>query len=184
MDTEEYTKDLISALNGLDHASIKAVGNTIRQAWKRGASIFVFGNGGSGAAASHLAEDLGKMTTPDFDRPDGRMRIISLTDNTPYILCLANDLGYDQVFSQQMMNLARAGDVAIGISGSGNSPNVVKAFERAREMGMTSIGIVGYDGGKVKVLSDLSVHVRSFDMQICEDIHMHIIHQLVKLMMA
>jgi D-sedoheptulose 7-phosphate isomerase len=184
LDPKGYTEELIRVLKGLDHAPITALANMIREAKERGATVYVFGNGGSGAASSHLSEDLGKMTTPDFVDHKGRLRILSLTDNTPYILCLANDLGYDQVFSQQLMNLARAGDIAIGISGSGNSKNVIVALEKAKAMGLTTVGILGYDGGRIKGMVDLSIHVRSFDMQICEDVHMHVIHQLVKLLMV
>lgn len=184
MDPKEYTDELIRVLGGMDHGPIITLAQTIKGAKDRGATVFVFGNGGSGAASSHLSEDLGKMTTPDFDDPKGRLRILSLTDNTPYILCLANDLGYEHVFSQQLMNLARPGDIAIGISGSGNSKNVMLALEKAREMGLTTAGILGYDGGRIKDMVDLCVHVRSFDMQICEDVHMHIIHQLVKMLMV
>ena len=183
MDPVEYTNELVRILKGLNHEPILDLADMIRDAKRRGASIFVFGNGGSGAAASHLAEDLGKMTTPDFGSPEGRLRIISLTDNTPYILCLANDLGYEHIFSQQLMNLARPGDIAIGISGSGNSKNVVMALEKAREIGVTTVGILGYDGGSIKTIVDLAIHVPSFDMQVCEDVHMHIIHHLVKQLM-
>lgn len=184
MEPHEYTEELIRVLKGLDHGPILDLADMIRDAQRRGGCVFVFGNGGSGAAASHLAEDLGKMTTPDPGSPEGRLRILSLTDNTPYLLCLANDLGYEEVFSQQMMNLARRGDLAIGISGSGNSKNVIKALEKAREMGMTTVGILGYDGGRIKPMVDLAVHVPSFDMQVCEDVHMHIIHHLVKQLMV
>jgi len=184
MEPAAYTDELIRVLKDLDHGPILDLADAIRVVKERGGSVFVFGNGGSGAAASHLAEDLGKMTTPDYGSHEGRLRIISLTDNTPYILCLANDLGYEHVFSQQLMNLARPGDLAVGISGSGNSKNVILALEKAREMGLTTAGVLGYDGGKIRSIVDLSIHVPSFDMQVCEDVHMHIIHHLVKQLMV
>ncbi|MFW3146697.1 MAG: SIS domain-containing protein [Thermoplasmatota archaeon] len=180
MDHEAYTEQVIETMRKLDLEKVRELVEMLRDARSGDSSIYIFGNGGSGAAASHFAEDVGKMTIPDYDKPQGRFRIMSLTDNTPYILCLGNDLGYDQIFSQQLMNLGREGDVAIGISGSGNSENVVLALKAARDMGMKTAALVGYDGGRIKGMVDLAVHVPSMDMQVCEDLHMHIIHHVVK----
>jgi D-sedoheptulose 7-phosphate isomerase len=94
----------------------------------------------------------------------------------PLILALANDFGYDEIFKQQLINLAQKDDVLIAISGSGNSPNIIKAVEYAKEIGMKTIGFSGYDGGKLKALADYNVHVESFCMEVCEDIHSVISH--------
>jgi D-sedoheptulose 7-phosphate isomerase len=180
LDLAGYTNTVIEAMKGLDHGALERLIGAMRTVHSRGGAIFVFGNGGSGAASSHLAEDVGKMTIPDYESPEGRYRIMSLTDNSPYLLCLGNDLGFESVFEQQLMNLARPGDLAIGISGSGNSKNVVRAIAAARRMGLTTAGILGYDGGALMGMVDIPVHVRSMDMQVCEDLHMHIIHQIVR----
>lgn len=180
MDHEAYTEQVIETMRKLELGKVGELADMLRDARSRDSAVYIFGNGGSGAAASHFAEDVGKMTIPDYERPEGRFRIMSLTDNTPYILCLGNDLGYEQIFSQQLMNVGREGDVAIGISGSGNSMNVVLALEAAKVMGMKTAALVGYDGGRIKKMVDLAVHVPSMDMQVCEDLHMHIIHHVVK----
>lgn len=180
LDLASYTATVMETMKGLDHGAVQRLITAMREVHSRDGAIYVFGNGGSGAASSHLAEDVGKMTIPDQESPTGRYRIMSLTDNSPYLLCLGNDLGFESVFEQQLMNLARPGDLAIGISGSGNSKNVVRAIEAAKRMGLTTAGILGYDGGALKGMVDIPVHVRSMDMQVCEDLHMHIIHQIVK----
>jgi D-sedoheptulose 7-phosphate isomerase len=180
LDLAGYTDTVIGVMKGLDHGAVLRLIDAMKDVHSRGGAIYVFGNGGSGAASSHLAEDVGKMTIPDYESPSGRYRIMSLTDNSPYLLCLGNDLGFESVFEQQLMNLARPGDLAIGISGSGNSKNVVRAIAAAKKMGLNTAGILGYDGGVLKGMLDIPVHVRSMDMQVCEDVHMHIIHQIVK----
>jgi len=183
MDLKAYTRKVVEKLEDLDTDPIEALIGAMRDVKARGGAIYIFGNGGSGAAASHFAEDVGKMTTKDTESHLGRFRIMSLTDNTPYILCLGNDLGYERIFEQQLMNLARPGDLAIGISGSGNSENVVRAVAAAKRMGLTTAALLGYDGGKLKPMVDIAVHVPSMDMQVCEDLHMHIIHQIVRALM-
>ena len=180
MDLEGYTQNVIDQLKELDHSQIEKLISAMKDVKDQGGAVYIFGNGGSGAAASHFAEDVGKMTVPDLGSHEGRFRIMSLTDNTPYILCLGNDLGYEHIFEQQLMNLARRGDLAIGISGSGNSKNVVLAIQAARKMGLATAALLGYDGGKLKGMVDIPVHVPSMDMQVCEDLHMHIIHQVVR----
>ncbi|MCU0799148.1 MAG: SIS domain-containing protein [Candidatus Thermoplasmatota archaeon] len=180
LDIADYTTTVMETMKGLDHGAVQRLIVAMKDVRSRDGAIYVFGNGGSGAASSHFAEDVGKMTIPDLESPKGRYRIMSLTDNSPYLLCLGNDLGFESVFEQQLMNLARPGDLAIGISGSGNSKNVVRAIAAAKRMGMTTAGILGYDGGVLKGMVEIPVHVRSMDMQVCEDLHMHIIHQIVK----
>lgn len=151
----------------------------LHQARLAGRRIFVFGNGGSAATASHFAQDLAKGAAPHVASARGRFRALSLTDNTPYLLALANDLGYETVFRQQLMTLAQPGDVAIGISGSGKSPNVLAAIRYAKEIDMVTVGLTGFDGGQLRSLVDYSVHVASMVMEAVEDAHMAVCHAIV-----
>lgn len=135
--------------------------------------IFVMGNGGSGATASHLMCDLAKMTIcPDSPR----FRIIALTDNIPIMLAWANDSSYDDIFVEQLKNLMNPGDVVLGISGSGNSPNVIKAIEYANENECITIGWTGFDGGKLANAAQTAIVVPSNNMQRIEDVHMVLTH--------
>ncbi len=142
-----------------------------------GRKIFVAGNGGSGATAAHYSCDLslGVSKINYLDNYD-RFNVISLTTNLPLILAIANDYGYDEIFKQQLINLANAGDILIAISGSGNSKNIIKAVKYAKGNGIITIGICGYDGGKLKETADYSIHVESNLMEACEDIHSIIGH--------
>jgi D-sedoheptulose 7-phosphate isomerase len=135
--------------------------------------VIIMGNGGSAATASHFACDLGKGTLAP-GQP--RFRVISLTDNMPLFSALANDFGYDQVFSEQLKSLVREGDVVIGISGNGNSPNVLNGIRAAREAQAITVGLVGFDGGALKDLADLSIHVPSDCMEQVEDVHVILEH--------
>ena len=138
-------------------------------------TIFLIGNGGSAANASHFGQDLAKGTLSSMDATR-RFRVIPLTDNIGFITALANDEGYDSIFEQQLRNLARSGDLLVAISGSGNSPNVIRAVEYARSLHMTVIGVTGFDGGKLKPLSDVSVHVPVDDMGMTEALHAVVFH--------
>src|SRR5690606_15345673 len=140
--------------------------------------VFIIGNGGSGANASHLCEDLGKGTLTDFDNQK-RLKVLSLTDNTPYILAWANDTDYERVFVEQLKNFAQPGSLLIAISGSGNSPNVLRAVEYANENGIRTFGISGYDGGRLKHLCQQNLHVPSFDMGAVESVHMVLFHYVL-----
>jgi len=139
----------------------------------------MFGNGGSGANASHVCEDLNKGTIHDFENQK-RLKVMSLTDNTPAILAWANDNGYESIFVEQMKNFAQPGDLAIGLSGSGNSANVIKAIEYANTVEMQTIGCTGYDGGALKQIARYSLHVPSFNMGITEAIHLIIFHHIIE----
>ncbi len=142
--------------------------------------IFVMGNGGSGATASHLMCDLGKMTIcPDSPR----FKIIALTDNIPLMLAWANDSCYDDIFVEQLKNLMDPGDVILGISGSGNSPNVIKAIDYANEHGGITIGWTGFEGGKLANAAQTALVVPSHNMQRIEDVHMvltHLVSSLIR----
>ena len=149
----------------------------LERAYHRNRRIFIFGNGGSGATASHFCEDLAKGTL-NGKKDIKRFKVISLTDNVPFILALANDEGYENVFEGQLRNLAEPGDVAIGISGSGNSPNVIKAIEFAGKNQMITVGMTGFNGGNLRRLVQHSIHVPIHDMGIIESVHSIITHYI------
>jgi len=140
-----------------------------------GRTVFFFGNGGSAATSSHMSQDLGKLTILEGKK---RFRSVSLTDPLPLILAWANDRAYAEVFAEQVKSQGRAGDLVIGISGSGNSPNVLRALEEARKMGLITVGFIGTGGGKMKPLCDVPIVVASGNMQHIEDLH-HILLHLV-----
>lgn len=163
-------------------AEVQALADAIFECYESGRFVFVIGNGGSGSNASHFCEDLGKGTLArdDFDN-DGkkRLRIISLTDNTPYILAWGNDEGFDRVFVEQLKNLASPGDLLIAISGSGNSPNILRAVEWANRNGVKTFGCTGFSGGKLRNLAHENLHVPLDDMGIVESIHLTAFHWVV-----
>jgi D-sedoheptulose 7-phosphate isomerase len=149
----------------------------LERAYHRNRRIFIFGNGGSGATASHFCEDLAKGTL-NGKKDIKRFKVISLTDNVPFILALANDEGYENVFEGQLRNLAEPGDVAIGISGSGNSPNVIKAIEFADKNQMITVGMTGFNGGNLRRIVQHSIHIPIHDMGIIESVHSIITHYI------
>jgi D-sedoheptulose 7-phosphate isomerase len=144
-------------------------------AYEQQHAIFLFGNGGSAALASHFACDLGKGTVNGSSK---RFRVIALTDNVPLMTAWANDSHYDDIFSEQLANFAGPGDVAFAISGSGNSPNVLKALRTARQAGSTTAGLTGFSGGKMLGLCDACIVVPCDNMQIIEDLHLCVAHSL------
>jgi D-sedoheptulose 7-phosphate isomerase len=169
-------------LTRVDPREVQALGNAVLDAYRRRKMVFVIGNGGSGSNASHFCEDAGKCTIrrEDFDNDaKPRLRILSLTDNTPYILAWANDEGFERVFAEQLKNLASPGDLLIAISGSGNSPNVLRAVEWANKNGLTTFGLTGYSGGKLKALAQQNLHVPLDDMGVVETIHLAAFHWVV-----
>jgi D-sedoheptulose 7-phosphate isomerase len=175
----EYLDRLKSELSRVQLAEVEAWADLLFQAWRDDKFVFVFGNGGSGTTATHMSEDLGKSTLPDEDLRDEskkRLKIMSLTDNVGWILAVANDLDYDQVFVQQLMNYGSAGDLAIGISGSGNSANVLHAIDWANRHGLVTLGLTGYDGGQLRKLAQHGMHVPLDDMGMVESIHLCLYH--------
>src|SRR5688572_19817881 len=125
------------------------------RAWEHDVFVFIFGNGGSGTTASHMAEDLGKSTLRPEDLKDEskkRLKFLSLTDNLGWIMAVGNDVGYEHIFLQQLMNYGREGDVVLAISGSGNSPNILAAVDWANRHGLITYGLTGYSGGKLKAM--------------------------------
>jgi len=141
-----YTKHLIEIFSNLDHTAIETVINVLKEARAKGNTIIFIGNGGSAATASHFAEDLAYGTRLNGQ---GLFRAITLND-LPHLTAIANDEGYENIFATQLECLLEPGDVVIGISGSGNSPNIIKAVEYANRNGGITIGLLGFDGGKMK----------------------------------
>jgi D-sedoheptulose 7-phosphate isomerase len=169
-------------LGRIDPAEIKALADAIYRCYEDRRFVFVIGNGGSGSSASHFCEDLGKCTLrrEDFDNDaKKRLRILSLTDNTPYIMAWANDEGFERVFVEQLKNLASPGDLLIAISGSGNSPNVLRAVEWANRHDLRTFGCTGFSGGKLRTLAQQGLHVPLDDMGVVESIHLTAFHWVV-----
>ena len=163
----------------LNQAEIQKWADLVFEAWKNGRFVFIIGNGGSGTTASHMAEDLGKSTLRPGDLNDEsklRLKVLSLTDNAGWLLAVGNDCGYDQIFVQQLMNYGSAGDVLIAISGSGNSPNVLKAVDWANRHDLATFGLTGYGGGKLKQMQQQGLHVELDDMGMVESIHLCVFH--------
>ena len=171
-----------SELGRIDPADLKKLADLIWDCYEAGRFVFVIGNGGSGSNASHFCEDIGKGTLKrsDFDNDaKKRVKILSLTDNTPYILAWGNDEGFDRVFVEQLKNLASPGDLLIAISGSGNSPNILRAVDWANNKGLTTYGCTGFSGGKLRGLARHNMHVPLDDMGIVESIHLTAFHWVV-----
>lgn len=166
-------------LSKVDAASIQRWSDALFSAWQGQKQVFIIGNGGSGTTASHLAEDLAKGTIPDASLNDEefqRLRVQSLTDNVGWIMAVGNDLAYDQIFVQQLMNLAQPGDLLIAISGSGNSPNILNAVDWANRHGVKTFGLTGYSGGQLQGMQQEGIHVALDDMGMVESIHLGIHH--------
>ncbi len=178
MSLDKYLDDFNDLMRKVDPAEAQALIDAITEAYENDKFIFIIGNGGSGANASHFCEDLGKGTLTDFNNQK-RMKVLSLTDNTPYILAWANDTDYSRIFVEQLKNFAQEGALVIAISGSGNSPNVVEAVKYANENGMKTFGMTGYDGGELRKISQQSLHVPSFNMGALEAVHMVYVHYIL-----
>jgi D-sedoheptulose 7-phosphate isomerase len=182
LDVRPFLERVGQELLRVEPAEIKRLADLMYDCYERGRFIFVCGNGGSGSNASHFCEDIGKGTLrrEDFDNDKKkRVRILSLTDNTPYILAWGNDEGFERIFVEQLKNLASSGDLLIAISGSGNSPNILRAVEWANQHGLTTFGCTGYSGGKLRTLAHHNLHVPLDDMGIVESIHLAAFHWIV-----
>lgn len=170
-----YVAELTQVLQQFDSEAAEQIVEALFKAFESGAGVFIFGNGGSAALASHFACDLAKTATLNCS---GRMRVLSLTDNVPLLTAWSNDIGYENVFAEQLRNFVSAGDVVIGISCSGNSPNVLCGLELARRSCACTIGITGNNGGRVKPLCDICMVIPSANMQIIEDLHVVTMHSV------
>jgi D-sedoheptulose 7-phosphate isomerase len=175
---KDYLDRVCEEIRRLDPAQIEALSVLIEEAYHAGRFVFICGNGGSGSNSSHLCEDLAKCTLRDFEHQK-RLKVLSLTDNTPAILAWGNDEGFDRIFVEQLKNLASPGDLLVAISGSGNSPNILKAVEWANVEGLITVGITGFGGGKLRTLARHNLHAGVDDMGIAESLHMVAFHWII-----
>jgi len=175
--TQDYLNRLGEVLQLVPHEQVDEIRDVLLDAYEKDRRIFLFGNGGSAALASHFACDLAKGVTMGSNGAK-RFRAIALTDSVPIMTAWANDSHYEDIFAEQLKNLIEPRDVAFAISASGNSRNVLKALEVARHTGGFCVGLGGYDGGKMKPLCDLCLVVPSDNMQLIEDLHLSIAHAL------
>lgn len=173
-----YLAQEIATLNSLDVDSINAVMQLLDEIYENEGSIYIFGNGGSSATASHYQNDFNKGISEHIEK---KFRFICLNDNVPTVMAIANDIGFEEVFRFQLSGKLKPGDLVIAISGSGNSKNVLNAVEYAKENGCKVIGITGYDGGKLRNMCDFSLHAPVNSMQITEDIHMIYDHLIMSI---
>lgn len=176
-----YSTRLQEVLKNADWSPVERLAGELLDCWRSGRQVFLCGNGGSAGNAIHLANDFlyGISKTAGSG-----LRVTALPANAAVLTCLANDLGYDEIFSSQLAVLARKGDLLIALSGSGNSPNILKALEEARATGMKSYAILGYSGGKARALADESIHFAVDDMQISEDMQLVVGHMLMQWLYA
>ena len=175
----QYLNDLRAVLEGFDADVFARIVNQILKAYDQENHIFVMGNGGSGATASHLACDINKGCCFDLDK---KFKMICQNDNIPTLLALANDVSYDVVFVEPLKNFFKPGDLVMGISGSGNSENVLQAIRYANANGGHTIGLSGYAGGQLAQLVDTAFVVPSDDMQKIEDVHTIVTHMLMQVL--
>ena len=172
-------KDYLLAAQGVlarvDHAIVDRMVEVIWRGYEQGRTLFMFGNGGSAALASHFGCDIGKGTIAGKRK---RLKTVALTDNVALITAWANDKAYDAIFAEQLESLAERGDIALAISGSGNSPNVIRGLEAARRLGAETLVLTGFEGGRAKTLADLCLVVPSDSMQLIEDAHLCATHAI------
>lgn len=169
----QYLDEASATLDRLPLEEIAQVVDLLNNTRVKGRSVFIFGNGGSAATASHFAADLAKGAICP-GKP--RIRAFALTDNVPLLSALANDSDYENIFAEQLVNFIKPGDVAISISGSGNSANVLNAVKVAKAKGATTVGFIGFNGGKLRELVDIAVIVPCYNMEQVEDIHLLVGH--------
>lgn len=179
LDSNQYLNRLEEEISKIDRSSLEKWADLIYKAWEHNRFVFILGNGGSGTTASHMSEDLGKSTLPPSELGDEskkRLKVLSLTDNAGWILAVGNDLSFDEIFVQQLMNYGREGDLVIAISGSGSSPNVIRAVDWANRHGLTTFGLTGYSGGELRKIQRHGLCVELDDMGMVESIHLCLFH--------
>jgi D-sedoheptulose 7-phosphate isomerase len=174
----DYLERVCDEIRRLDRSQVEALSDLIEQRYDAGRFVFIIGNGGSGANASHLCEDLAKCTLRDF-QSQRRLKVLSLTDNVPWLMAVANDINYESIFLEQLKNLASPGDLLVAISGSGNSPNILRAVEWANANGLETVGVTGFGGGKLKAIAHRGLHVPVDDMGVVESLHLVAFHWVI-----
>ena len=172
-----YANKLSDLLGSSDWSGVAQLGKDMRECWLERRQVFFCGNGGSAGNAIHLAND---FLYGIAKRTGAGLKVQALSANPAVMTCLGNDVGYDYIFSEQLAVLAEAGDLLVVLSGSGNSPNILRVLEQASSMGVKSCAILGYSGGKCKSLADLSIHFPIDDMQLAEDMQLVVGHMLMK----
>jgi len=172
-DVNAYFANVVDTIANMPLTTIDRIVTALMQAYESSRMIYLFGNGGSAALASHFACDLGKGATNGSSK---RFQVLAFTDNVPLMTAWANDARYEDIFAEQLINFVRPDDIAFAISGSGKSPNVLKALKVAREAGAFTIGLSGFQGGDMKNLCDLCLIIPSDNMQIIEDLHLSVTH--------
>jgi len=173
----DYAQRLSRVMAGYDWSPVAALAEDLLHCWKEGRQVFLCGNGGSAGNAVHLANDF----LYGISKTHGSgLRVHALPANTAVLTCLANDEGYDSIYSLQLAVQERPGDLLVVLSGSGNSPNILKALEQARAMGVKSYAILGYSGGKAKSMADTAIHFAVDDMQISEDMQIVVGHMIMQ----
>lgn len=175
-DIRDYIELEKKILDSLDIHCIDAAMHLIQRTYEGEGNIYIFGNGGSSATASHFQNDFNKGLS---EKREKKFRMVCLNNDLPTIMAIANDFSFDEVFRYQLEGRLRKGDLVVAISGSGNSKNIIRAVTYAKEQGNKVIGLCGYSGGRLKELSDIAIHINIDNMQICEDIHMVLDHLMM-----
>ncbi|MGZ0080410.1 SIS domain-containing protein [Methylomonas sp. YC3] len=173
----QYSARLQSVLSSADWSGVSSLAEAMEKCWQSGRQVFFCGNGGSAGNAVHMAND---FVYGVAKKTGGGIKATALSANQSVMTCFANDVGYDSIYSEQLAVFAQAGDVLVALSGSGNSPNIVKAIEQAKTMDVKTYAILGYSGGKCKDLADVSIHFPIDDMQIAEDMQLIVGHMLMQ----
>ena len=175
---QEYRDLEIETLRNLDINAINEAMNLIHDTYEKEGTIYVFGNGGSSATASHYQNDFNKGISEYVEK---KFKFLCLNDNIPTVMAIANDIGFEEIFRFQLKNKLKKDDIVLAISGSGNSKNVLNAVEYAKECGNKIIGMTGYNGGRLLELSDVSLNAPVMSMQVTEDIHMIYDHLIMSI---
>lgn len=175
----EYIQNEIETLKKIDTECVSDAVTALVEALNAERTIYIFGNGGSAATASHFQGDFNKGIS---EYTKQKYRFVCLNDNVPTVMAIANDIGYEEIFREQLKGRVHPGDVVIAISGSGDSANILNAVYYAKSQNALIIGLTGYDGGELKKISDISLHVNINSMQITEDVHMMLDHLMMSVL--
>ena len=175
-----YINKEIEVLKSIDITAVNEVLETIVSAYHKDGNIYIFGNGGSASTASHFQNDFNKGISENLSK---KFNFVCLSDNVPTVMAIANDSGYEYIFEYQLHGKLKKDDLVIAISGSGNSKNVLRAIEYSKQQGVKTIGITGYDGGRLAEIADISFNVPVDDMQITEDVHLILDHLMMSVLM-
>jgi D-sedoheptulose 7-phosphate isomerase len=174
---KDYFNEIVKALNAINESDITEIGDIIFDTYKRHKRIYIFGNGGSAATASHFALDLAKSSANLSVR---KLPAISLSENMPLITAIANDTDYSLIFREQLSTLLESGDLVVAISASGNSPNIIEAVKFANNNGAVTVGICGFDGGELNKIARRAIIIANNDYKQIEDVHMIITHIIAR----